>query len=94
MRTDGQGQDLGWEDLPKLKIHPRLRQPLRLQREQRRALWTGVALAKSPGSAGKALCNFMVLLLSVGQYRFKVSFCTFGKECRPTCCLCWAPPRW
>lgn len=45
-----------------------------------------------PGIVARAPGNLTVLL-SVARYRFKVSFCTFGKECPPTCCLCWAPPR-
>ena len=57
MHPDGQGEDLGQEDLPGPRKPPRLGRPLLLQGEQRIALWTGLAFAESQGSAGRALCN-------------------------------------
>lgn len=87
--TYAQAEDLGQEDLQGLLSHTRPQQGKWITAWQ-----TGLALAEPHGSVGRALCNLMVLLLSVGRHRFKVSFCTFGKECRPTCCLCWAHPQW
>lgn len=72
---------LGWRP-PKLLIHPQAESSAAC-RGSRRALWTRVALAKSPGLGRRALlCVPSWFFLSVGQYRFKVSSVHFGKECR------------